>query len=61
MNCPICNGETIVLAKDGAERRRKCTGGCGHRFSTIEKLKEEEQRQAEVIRDAKALAEKLVA
>lgn len=48
----------MVLEKRGAERRRQCTE-CGHRFSTLEKLKDLERRQAEALKDAKALAEKL--
>lgn len=61
MNCPLCKGETVVLSKDGVERRRKCATGCGHRFTTIEKLKEEEKRQLEAIETVKAAAVKLVA
>ena len=60
MNCPICRSETIVLTKDGPDRRRKCTG-CGNRFTTVEKLKEEDLRQQEAIEAVKAAAEKLAA
>ena len=39
MNCPICNGKTIVSdvrkQTDCINRRRKCVK-CGHRFSTVE-------------------------
>ena len=66
MDCPICKGETVVLSKEGVERRRKCVGrdgagGCGNRFTMIEKLKEEEKRQLEAIETVKAAAVKLVA
>lgn len=66
MNCPICKGETVVLSKDGVERRRKCVGrdgrsGCGNRFTTVEKLKDDEKRQLKAIEAVRAAAEKLAA
>lgn len=60
MNCPICSRETIVLAKDGPDRRRRCTS-CGNRFTTVEKLKEDDRRQLEAIEAVKRAAEKLAA
>lgn len=60
MNCPICRRETIVLAKDGPNRRRQCTG-CGNRFTTVEKLKEEDRRQQEAIEAVREAAGKLPA
>jgi transcriptional regulator NrdR family protein len=35
-----------VLRKDGADRRRRCTG-CGQRFTTTEMMKDEAQRLEE--------------
>lgn len=49
-----------MLAKEGPARRRKCTG-CGNRFTTVEKLKEDEKRQLEAIEVVKAAAGKLAA
>lgn len=60
MNCPICDGETIVLAKEKVDRRRKCTR-CGKRFTTTEVPKEAQQRQAEVLQTVLEAAEKLKA
>lgn len=60
MNCPLCSKPTLVLKTIGEDRRRECTG-CGHRFTTTEVLKEDHQRQAELLEDARALAEKLAA
>lgn len=60
MNCPLCHQPTIVLKTLGDERRRRCTA-CLHRFTTIEKLKEDEQRQAEAIEAVRQAAEKLAA
>lgn len=60
MKCPICPGDTIVVKTLGVERRRKCTV-CEHRFTTIEKLKEDEQRQAAAIEIVLQAAEKLAA
>lgn len=65
MNCPICKGETRIVRTEGVERRRECTGtvgerpGCGARFSTIEVLKEEHQRQREAVQTVREAAEKL--
>lgn len=58
MNCPICSSDAVVLRKDGAERRKRCTK-CGHRFVTVEKLKEDEARQAAAIEAVRAAARKL--
>lgn len=60
MKCPICRQDSIVLAKEGTARRRKCTG-CGKRFTTVEKLKEEDQRQQEAVQAVREAAEKLKA
>lgn len=66
MNCPICNGDTKVLYKDGQDRRRECIGqqgkkGCGHKFTTTEVLKEEHQRQQQAVQAVVDVAEKLKA
>ena len=61
MNCPICDGDTIVLSKDGADRRRKCVNACGHRFTTTEVLKEDHQRLQNAVETVKAVAEQLKA
>lgn len=58
MNCPLCRSDTVVLKKDQADRRRKCTQ-CGNRFTTTEVLKDEHERRERIIEDAKALAERL--
>lgn len=60
MNCPICSQNTRVLRADGPDRRRACTA-CGHRFSTTEVLKEEQQRQLEAVQTVLEAAEKLKA
>ena len=58
MNCPICSQPTRIQRTEGRERRRECTA-CGHRFTTREILKDEHQRQEQIIKDAKALAEQI--
>jgi transcriptional regulator NrdR family protein len=60
VNCPICSSDTIVLHKDGADRRRKCTK-CHQRFTTTEVLKEELQRQQEAVQAVRDVAERLKA
>lgn len=60
MNCPLCSQPTIVLKTLGNERRRRCTV-CRHPFITVEKLKEDEKRQAEAIEAVRQAAEKLAA
>ena len=39
MNCPVCNGNTTVIAskpsEDSVHRRRKCLA-CNYRFNTTE-------------------------
>ncbi len=60
MNCPVCRQETIVLRKDGAERRRECTA-CRHRFVTVEVPKDEQLRQQEAVQTVIEAAEKLKA
>jgi hypothetical protein len=60
VNCPTCRSDTIVLHKDGPDRRRRCTNErCGQRFTTMEVMKAEYQRRESILRDATALAEKL--
>lgn len=66
MNCPICDGDTKVLYKDGQDRRRECVGtaakgGCGHKFTTTEVLKEQHQRQQEAVQTVVDVAERLKA
>ncbi len=61
MICPVCKGDTKVLYKDGQDRRRQCVGGCGHKFTTTEVLKEEHQRQQEAVRAVVDVASKLKA
>ena len=58
MNCTICHGDTVVLSKDGADRRRRCSQ-CGHRFTTTEVLKEDHQRQQDAVRTVVEAADKL--
>ena len=58
MNCKVCGGDTIVLGKDGPDRRRRCTG-CGKRFTTTEVLKEEHQRIQEAAQAVREAAEKI--
>lgn len=62
MNCPTCTADTIVLEKRGLERRRQCTNErCGQRFTTVEKLKDDEQRQARLLEEARELASRFAA
>jgi transcriptional regulator NrdR family protein len=61
MNCPICSSPTIVLETRGQDRRRECRGGCGHRFTTTEILKEDQLRQEQAVRTVIEAAEKLKA
>lgn len=58
MNCPVCSQDSSVLKSRGVERRRQCTI-CGHRFTTIEKLKDAEQRQQEAVQVVREAAERL--
>jgi transcriptional regulator NrdR family protein len=58
MNCPVCSHDSRVLKTLETERRRECLR-CGHRFTTTEILKDEHQRREELLRDARALAERL--
>lgn len=58
MNCRICPGETIVLETRGSERRRHCTA-CGHRFTTVEVLKDERRRELAAVQVVKEAAERL--
>lgn len=52
----------MVLEKRGRERRRACTNErCKHRFTTVEKLKEDELRQERLLVDAAALADRIKA
>lgn len=60
MNCPICRSDTRVLKTMASERRRQCSG-CGHRFTTIERLKEDDQRLQEAVQTVREAAEKLKA
>ncbi len=60
MNCPICDRESRVLTKDGVERRRECTG-CGLRFTTEERLKEELRRRDAAVQSVLDAAEKIKA
>lgn len=39
VNCSICQGDSRVLRKEGAERRRECLR-CKHRWTTVEQQKE---------------------
>lgn len=61
MKCTICKGDTVVLATDGNDRRRKCVGKCGHRFTTTEVLKDDWQRDQEAVQTVIEAAEKLKA
>lgn len=61
MICPICGGDTKVLYKEGQDRRRQCLGGCGHKFTTTEVLKDQHQRQQEAVQAVKDVAERLKA
>lgn len=66
MNCPVCRGDTKVLYKDGPDRRRECVGkggkpGCGHKFTSIEVLKDEHERQREAVQTVVDVAERLKA
>lgn len=58
LNCPVCNGDTRVLRTDETERRRECVR-CGHRFPTVEVLKDDHERSLRIIEDARALAERI--
>ena len=42
MDCPKCEGKTLVLETRGTERRRQCQA-CSHRFSTREIIKKTRQ------------------
>lgn len=59
MNCPTCNGDTIVLHKHGGDRRRKCIGQCGLRFTTTEVLKEDHERLQAAVDEVRQVAERL--
>ena len=61
MNCPTCDGETIVVHTNGNERRRECRGDCRQRFTTVEVLKDDHQRQLEAVEVVKEAAAKLAA
>lgn len=61
MNCPICKGDTRILRTEGAERRRECIDGCGRKFTTVEVLKEDHQRQQEAVQIVVDVAAKLKA
>jgi transcriptional regulator NrdR family protein len=58
VNCPVCSHDSRVLKTTDTERRRECLR-CGHRFTTTEILKDEQDRREALIRDARALAERL--
>lgn len=60
MNCPVCRQPSVVLKTLESERRRRCTA-CGHRFTTVEKLKDEERRQREAVQTVLEAAERLKA
>ena len=60
MNCPICSSATMVLSKHGVERRRRCTV-CKHTFATVEKLRDEDRRQAEAVQTVLDAADRLKA
>lgn len=60
MNCPTCSGDTRILRTDDTERKRECVR-CGHRFPTVEILKDEHQRQEEAVRTVLEAAERLKA
>lgn len=60
MNCPVCHQPTVVLAKEGDDRRRRCTA-CQHRFTTTEVLKEERQRERKAVETVLKVAETLKA
>ena len=59
MNCPTCDGETIVVHTNGNERRRECRGDCRQRFTTVEVLKDDHQRLQEAVADVRQVAERL--
>lgn len=40
MNCPQCNASTQVLETRAGVVRRRCCKSCGHRFVTVEVLRE---------------------
>lgn len=58
MNCPVCDQKSRVLETDQTSRRRECMG-CGHRFTTIEILRDADDRRRQIIEDAQALAERI--
>lgn len=58
VNCPICQQDTIVLTTAAPDRRRKCTA-CGHRFTTVEVVKEEHQRLQDAVDQVRQVAERL--
>lgn len=60
MKCPLCDNPTRVLAKEGVERRRKCTI-CGHPFTTEERLKAELQRKDAAVQAVLEAAEQIKA
>jgi transcriptional regulator NrdR family protein len=56
MQCLLCKGDTYVLrTTGGTERRRKCAR-CGHRFTTVERPKEEVQRADGLMERMRAVA-----
>lgn len=60
MNCPICRHESIVLRSDGHERRRRCTNAkCNNRFTTVEVLKDDHERQKAAVQTVVEVAEKI--
>lgn len=48
------------MRTDDTVRRRECIR-CGHRFTTVEALKDELERSKRILADAKALAERITA
>lgn len=59
MNCPTCQGDTIVLQTIGNDRRRECRGACRQRFTTTEVLKVEHERLQEAVDVVRSVADRL--
>jgi transcriptional regulator NrdR family protein len=62
VNCPICKAPSRVLYKGPEGRRRACTNKeCNTRFTTVEVLKDEHDRDRELLQDARDWAQRLTA
>lgn len=60
--CNKCHSETIVINsrdEDGYVRRRRKCVSCGHRYSTVEFLKEDFDKVMKSVRTIKEISDKI--